>query len=85
MGTTIHLHNLTSLNSEFAKAGDAVNFEVTERVESRGLIIIPKPAIATGNIEKVDHSHRGRKPGHLAIGIQEVQDITGATIKFSER
>jgi hypothetical protein len=81
-GTVIRLHNLSGLDSTLAKAGDPISFEVTEPVESRGLVIIPKHAIATGRIVKSEHSRWGARSGHLAIDIDQVQTITGALIKI---
>jgi hypothetical protein len=80
-GTVIRLHNLTSLNSVLAKAGDLASFEVTEPVESRGLVIIPKHAVATGKIVEVERPHWKGKSGNLAIDVDQVQAITGALIK----
>jgi hypothetical protein len=80
-GTLIRLHNFTDLASNLARAGDSISFEVLEPVESGGLVIIPKHAIASGKIVKSEHSHWGGRSGNLAINIEEVQTITGAPVK----
>lgn len=80
-GTAIRLHNMSGLASALARAGDSVSFEVVEPIESAGVVIIPKHAIATGKIVKSEHSHWGGRSGHLAIDIEKVQTITGAPIK----
>lgn len=80
-GTVIRLHNASYLASQFAQAGDPASFEVVEAIESDGLVIIPKHAIARGKIVKSERSHWGGRSGHLAISIEEVQTITGALVK----
>lgn len=78
-GTPVRLRLNRSVSSATAHEGDMVDFEVTEPVVARGLVVIPKGSIALGHVSKVRAKRRLGRAGELEISIDSVRVGDGGT------
>lgn len=84
-GERVILRNTKRLSSEDAKPGATVEFRVAKPVKVNDHIVIPEGAIATGKVIAAQPKQRRGRGGKLVIGIDEVQLVTGDTIKLRAR
>jgi hypothetical protein len=78
-GTPVRLRLNSTVSSGTAHEGDMVDFEVTEPLVARGLVLIPKGSIALGHVSKVRAKRRFGRAGELEISIDSVRVGDGGT------
>lgn len=80
--TPVKLLLLDRLNSANNQIDDVVHFEVAEDVRVRGVVIIPKGALAGGHV--VEAQHRGRKgrSGKVELALDYVKAVDGSSIRI---
>lgn len=81
-GQLLVLRNLYVVTSETAKVGDPMRFELIKPVKAGELQVIPAGAIANGKVALVEKKRAKGHGGKLGISIEEIQTVTGETIKL---
>jgi hypothetical protein len=75
VGTPVRLRLVGSVNSQTAKKGQIINFEVVEDVRVGNSIIIDRGALAVGTITKVQSKRRLNRNGNLSFRLDYVNAV----------
>ncbi len=78
-GTPVRLRLERTISSATAHEGETVDFEVTEPVIVRGLVVIPKGSLALGHVSKVRQKRRFGRAGELEVSVDTVRLADGST------
>lgn len=78
-GTPVRLRLQRPVSSATAHEGETVDFEVTEPVIVRGMVVIPKGSLALGHVSKVRQKRRFGRAGELEISVDSVRVADGNT------
>lgn len=79
-GTPVVLRVTQSINSEVARVGDTVNFEVARNVEVDGKVVIRQGTSAMGTIASVEKRGMIGEPGKIMVSIQDVKAVDDTTV-----
>ena len=71
-GTTVRLVLIQPVNSQTAKVGDKLEFQVLEGVKVEGLFVIPRKSAASGIVTELQAPRRKGKPGRITIKAETV-------------
>jgi len=71
-GAPVKLRLLEVIGSGINEMGDAVAFEVTEDILVQGLVVVPKGALAYGQVTDQSKKGQGRQSGSLKVEIYNI-------------
>ncbi len=77
-GTPVRLRLMQTVSSANTHEGETVDFEVTEPVVVRNLVVIPEGSVALGKVTKVEPRRRFGRSGALEISIDSVRLADGS-------
>ena len=78
-GTLVRLMLIQPVNSQRAKVGDKLEFQVLEDVKVGDLIVIPRKSAASGTVTELQSPRRKEKPGRITIKAETVLLISQDT------
>ena len=73
--TLVKIKMVTPLDSKKNKAGDPVEFEVAEDVFAAGMLLIPKGAVGTGKLTKVDQAQNFGRDAKMEVAFETVEAL----------
>ena len=71
-GTVVRLMLVQPVNSQTAKVGDKLKFQVLEDVKAGGLVVIPRRSAASAEVIGLQAPRRRGKPGSISIKAETV-------------
>jgi hypothetical protein len=79
-GTPIDLRITKRLSTAQAKVGDAVEFEVVHDVKVGDLVVVPRHALASGEVVLVKPRRRPMRNAELRVDVRTAKSITGSEV-----
>ena len=73
--TLVKIKMVTPLDSKKNKSGDPVEFEVAEDVFAAGMLLIPKGAVGTGKLTKVDQAQNFGRDAKMEVAFETVEAL----------
>ncbi len=71
-GTIVRMMLIQPVNSQHAKVGDRLEFQVLEDVKVAGLVVVPRKSAASGIVTELQPPRRKENPGRITIKAETV-------------